>query len=83
MLGVIPLLLFLVVRITLIGWILEDRLEIIMKAIFLTKYGPSDVLQLKEVEKPTPSDDEVLIKVHLSSRRRPPTPSVGGIRTSN
>ena len=38
-----------------------------MKAIVLTKYGPSDVLQLKEVEKPAPSDDEVLIKVHAAS----------------
>lgn len=38
-----------------------------MKAIVLTKYGSSDVLQLKEVEKPTPSDDEASIKVHATS----------------
>jgi NADPH:quinone reductase-like Zn-dependent oxidoreductase len=39
-----------------------------MRAIVLTKYGtPSDVLQLREVEKPTPTDDQVLVRVLAAS----------------
>jgi len=38
-----------------------------MKAIVYTKYGSPDVLQLKEVEKPEPKEDQVLIKVRAAS----------------
>jgi NADPH:quinone reductase-like Zn-dependent oxidoreductase len=47
--------------------ILYDYGGILMKAIVTEKYGPPENLQLRDVERPTPTDDEVLIKVHAAS----------------
>ena len=48
----------------------KEKKDTHMKAIVITKYGPPDGLQLIEVDKPAPKDDEVLVKINATSSIR-------------
>ena len=49
-----------------------------MRAVVFTEYGPPEVLHLKEVEKPVPKDDEILIRIHATVVTRTDT-SIRGL----
>ncbi len=63
----------LIAALAIYAWVTGARQEAIetgephMKAVVYTEYGSPDVLQLRDIKKPVPNDDEILVKVHAAS----------------
>ena len=63
----------LIAALALYAWVTGARQEAIetgephMKAVVYTEYGSPDVLQIRDIRKPVPNDDEILVKVHAAS----------------
>ena len=51
----------------------------LMKAIISTRFGSADVLQLKEVARPIPKDDEALVKIHAASLNAADLETIRGV----
>ena len=66
-------LIILIAALALYAWVTGARQEAIetgephMKAVVYTEYGSPDVLQIRDIKKPVPNDDEALVKVHAAS----------------
>jgi NADPH:quinone reductase-like Zn-dependent oxidoreductase len=50
-----------------------------MKAIVHSRYGPPDVLELKDIDKPVVNDDDVLVRVHAAAVGKGDWLTVGGL----
>ncbi len=63
----------LIAALAIYAWVTGARQEAIetgephMKAVVYTEYGSPDVLQIRDIKKPVPNDDEILVKVHAAS----------------
>jgi NADPH:quinone reductase-like Zn-dependent oxidoreductase len=52
-----------------------------MKAIVQDQYGSTDVLELRDIDRPVPKDNEVLIRVHAAGLHRGDWHVMTGLRT--